>query len=263
MAFSHKHNTDDIYFRAVILGFLGVLNDKIFIKNIISDTEESLTNVPFNFESSGDSRFMQDFFLNTNDCDLTKVEGNYDAMPRGIITLESFNIDSGGLVNKWVRGVYTKESPEGNLETYSANINVIPFTFSFSCKIICDTYLNSFKVVQELVKQFYKSKIFNITYNGFRVGCRAKFSEDYNTEKSFQYDYGTEESVYVSFNIEVESYMPVIDESTERHNANRIDSFGIKLTEPRFDTSSNVSPIINTDHFSPYGYDIDGNSKTK
>ena len=259
--FSMKYNTDDVFLRAVIVGFLGVLDKKIVYKQQISETEVKYIEVPFRYNNSGDSRFMQDFFLFNNDCNTLVVDTNYDIIPRGMINLESFNIDSGNLTNKWVRGTYTKESAEGNLETYSAMINPVPMSISFSCSLVVDSLIDSFKIVQEIIKQLYKTKIFHITYNGFRIGCRAKFSEDNKINKTFEYDYGSETNATIEFNIEVESYLPVVDESTERHNSNRISEFSPNLGMANFDGTSNASPVINTDYFSPYGYNIDGDPK--
>lgn len=245
-AFNQHYNSDNVYDRAVILGLLGLLDGKIVIYHQISDTERKEVIVPFNFNNAGDSRFLQDYFLPTNECLPGMAQGNYDSFPRGIIKLDSSNIDSTGLTNKWVRAVYTKETPEGNLETYSAYMNPVPMNFTFSVSLGCDSMIDCLKIKQEIIKILYKARIFHITFDGFRIGCRAKFPEDYNVDKTFEFDYSSEENVYLNFSIEVESYFPILDLTTERHNSNRIENFDLNINNQKFDTTSNVSGIIDT-----------------
>ena len=42
------------------------------------------------------------------------AEGNYDPIPRGIITLSSFNVKSSDLVNKYVRGTFQRDEFDEN-----------------------------------------------------------------------------------------------------------------------------------------------------
>ena len=110
MAFQHKYNTDNIHSRAIIVGLINMLNNKIQYENQLSNTEKDVIEVPWFFAKSVDERFLQDYFTFWSDCIHPKlVDGNYDITPRGIITLTSKGIESSSLTQRFVRGSYVKE----------------------------------------------------------------------------------------------------------------------------------------------------------
>ena len=260
--FLHKYNTDNVHSRAVIVGIVNLLNDKIFYENVLGDDSIDTVYVPFFYNMGGDERFLQDYFLNWNDCIHPKfdcgeftgnfADGNYDVIPRGVVTLSSKTIDTGKMTHRFVRGNYVKEV-NGVLQTFSAFLNSIPITMSFEINIETDTYLDAFKIEQTLVETFYKNQVFSVTYKGFRVPCQAGFSEDYGVEKTFEFSYQDNNQTTLKFNIEVETYFPVLDRTTEMSNAKRIAGFNTvdisseEYNKPRFTFNS---PNPNEKYFS-------------
>lgn len=222
MAFTHRHNTDDVFSRAVIVGLINLLNNKIQYTNILSDTETDVIDVPWFFNQAGDERFMQDYFTFWNDCIHPKLSpGNFDVIPRGNCTLTGENIDTGMLTHRFVRGKRVKEI-DGRLETFNAYLNSIPLSMSFDCEILCDTQLNAFKIQQTIREVFYKVQIFHTSYDGFRIPCQTGFPESMGLEKTFEYSYGDDNKITLSFQLEVETYQPVMDKTSERHDSNRM-----------------------------------------
>jgi hypothetical protein len=260
--FLHKYNTDDVHSRAVIVGIINLLNDKIFYENILGDNSIDTVYVPFFYNMGGDERFLQDYFLNWNDCIHPKfdcgeftgnfADGNYDVIPRGIVTLTSKTIDTGKMTHRFVRGNYVKEV-NGELQTFSAFLNSIPINMAFEVTIETDTYLDAFKIEQALVETFYKNQVFSVTYKGFRIPCQGGFSEDYGLEKTFEFTYQADAKTTLKFNIEVETYFPVLDRTTEFSNAKRIAGFNTidisseDYNKPRFTFNS---PVPNEKYFS-------------
>ena len=49
MAFQHKHNTDNVFSRAVIVGLINLLNNKIQYTNVLGDNETDVISVPWFF----------------------------------------------------------------------------------------------------------------------------------------------------------------------------------------------------------------------
>lgn len=213
MGFNDKYNTDNVHFRAVIIGLLNFLNTKVQFEQVVSDDDVRMIPVPFYFyQFAGDERFMQDFYLYYKpDCDgPTKAEGNYDPVPRGVINMTTAQVNTAALVNKFVRGTYNKEV-DGRIEARSAYINVIPLTIGFDVEILSNGVVESMKIVQEAISIFYKAATFNVDYKGFRVPCQIGFSEEYNVEKPITFSFGDENKVTIKFTIEMETYLPVID----------------------------------------------------
>jgi hypothetical protein len=224
--FLHKYNTDNVHSRAVIVGLVNLLNTVVQYDNILGDNTFDRVTVPFFYSMTGDERFLQDFFLEWSDCVHPKhADGNYDVIPRGIVTLTSNTINTSAMTHRFVRGSYAKEV-DGQLQTYNAFLNSIPLAMQFDVVIEADTNLDAFKIQQSIIETFYKTQVYSVSYKGFRVPCQVGFPEDYGLEKTFEFTYQTESKIEVKFQLAVETYMPVIDPTTERNNWNRITTAG-------------------------------------
>lgn len=255
--FLHKYNTDNVHSRAVIVGLVNLLNGKIMFENVLSDTSIDIVYVPFFYNQGGDERFMQDYFLQWNDCINPKhADGNYDVIPRGVVTMSSKTIDTSKLTHRFVRGTYVKEV-NGQLQQFNAYINSLPISMSFSIDIETDTNLDAFKIEQAIMETFYKTQVFSVNFRGFRIPCQVGFAEDYGIQRTFEYTYQANQRIKMSFTIELETYYPVTDPTTERSNSNRISLGGntVSLQEawpesyasPRFDF---LTPRSNEKYFS-------------
>lgn len=224
--FLHKYNTDDVHSRAVIVGLVNLLNTRIHFNNVLSDTNIDTVTVPFFYSMTGDERFLQDYFLEWNDCIHPRTaDGNYDVIPRGIVTLTSNTINTTAMTHRFVRGSYTREV-NGQLQTFNAFLNPIPLSMGFDVVIEADTNLDAFKIQQSIIETFYKTQVYSVSYKGFRVPCQVGFPEDYGLEKTFEFTYESNSRINIKFNLAVETYLPVTDPTTERSNANRITSAG-------------------------------------
>ena len=217
MAFNDRYNTDDVHMRAVLVGLINLLNKNVLIEHVISDTESKMTSIPFYPAMANDERFMQDFYMHYHpDCQSYYVEGNYDQIPRGVIELSSFTIDSASLVNKFVRGTYHRQDTDGQVKAFSDYINVIPIRMTYDVEIICGSLLEAFKVVQEFIATFYKAATYQVSYKGFRVPCQVGFAQDYTIEKPTEFSYGDDKTIKVNFPLEMETYQPVVGDPFQR-----------------------------------------------
>jgi len=69
MNFLEKYNTDDVFFRGIIIGLLSKLNEVITYEQVDSDQSTSKIYIPFFYSMVGDEPFLQDFYLSYEDCD--------------------------------------------------------------------------------------------------------------------------------------------------------------------------------------------------
>lgn len=218
----HKFNTDNVHARAVIVGLVNLLNSKIQYDNIYSDTEFSTVTVPFYYNFGGDERFLQDYFLEWNDCITPQMaDGNVDPIPRGIVTLESSTINTNQLTNRFVRANYVKQVGNEVL-SYNSFLNSIPLTMNFAVVIAADTALDAFKIQQSVLEIFYKTQVFSVEFKGFRVPCQVGFPEDQGIEKTFEFTYQGETDIRFNVALQLDTYFPVTDKTTERFNGNRM-----------------------------------------
>ena len=238
--FSHKHNTDDVHLRSVIVGLVNTLNNEVTIKNVVSDTEVKIVKVPFFYAFSGDEKFMQDYFTNWSDCAPDFIEGNYDPIPRGNMTMTGINILNANQTSRFVRGYYTKEV-EGQLVRYNSYLNSIPMSLRFNMKVLVDSVLDAFKINQEIIRIFYKTMVFRVNFAGSVIPCQVGFPEDYTVDKQFEYTYGDQLRTTLSFDLEVETYLPIFDAKNEMFAGSKIENFGIGVTAmPRGASSQSV-----------------------
>jgi hypothetical protein len=243
----NRYNTDNVHARAVIVGLVNLLNSKVQYENIFSNTEILPVTVPFYYNFGGDERFLQDYFLHWNECVIPQmVDGNVDQIPRGIVTLTASTINTNMLTNRFVRGNYVKQVGNEVL-TYNSFINSIPLTMDFTVEITADSSLDAFKIQQSVLETFYKTQVFSVEFRGFRVPCQVGFPEDQGIEKTFEFTYQDDTKIGFNVPLQLETYYPVTDPTTERFSGNRMNypggpnlelTFDERYTLPRFTISS-------------------------
>jgi len=257
MAFSHKYNTDDVLIRACIVGLVNELNNRINYEQQWTDKETQTVKVPFFYAMSGDERFLQDYFSNWSDCAPDFIEGNTDPIPRGTIFLTGVSVLSGNLTNRYVRGYYNKEV-DGELKRFNSYINSIPVQLNFSAEILVDTSIDTFKIIQSAIAVLYRTLVFNVNYKGFRIPTQAGFPDNYNTDKQFEFTYGNTDRLKTTFDIELQSYLPIPDPTQEFFAGNNIQQTNLTVetgpvtppAPPLTDEQNYTNPPI-----SPFGGD--------
>jgi hypothetical protein len=230
--FLEKYNTDEVFLRGLIMGLIKSFNDKLTYIQINDQQEVLEVFVPFFYSMTGDESFLQDFFLEYKECltDKTVAEGNYDVLPRGIVTMQSSEINTGGLGNKFTRMTYSKESLEGEMKTYSSYTNSIPLNVSFNVAMKIDTMLDAFKMYQAVIPTFYKTYTYSFEYGGFRIPVQVGFPESYEINKQLEFSYASNDYIQFNFSVAVETYFPEKDLSTEKFRGNMMQA-GIKMNE--------------------------------
>jgi hypothetical protein len=111
---------------------------------------------------------------------------------------------------------------KGELLRYNSYLNSIPLNMTFKVDLIVDTSIDSFKIVQQIIKTFYKTLVFRVNFGGTVVPSQAGFPEAYTVNKLFEYTYGENSRITISFDLEVESYYPIFDSTQEMFAGNRI-----------------------------------------
>lgn len=227
--FSHKYNTDDVLIRAIIVGLVNSMNEKISFTNVISDTESKVVNVPFYYNFSGDERFIQEYFQDWSDCLPQMIEGNYDPIPRGSLMIGGVSVVNANMTSRFVRGNFVREE-KGELLRYNSYLNSIPMSLIFNVDVLVDTSLDAFKITQSIIKTFYKTLTFRVNFGGVVIPSQAGFSEAYDMQKLVEYTYGDDTKIHIKFDIEVESYYPIFDSKQEMFGGNRIEKTAVGVT---------------------------------
>lgn len=246
--FLEKYNIDEVFLRGVIVGLLRSLNEKVTYTQINEQQEVLEVYIPFFYSMSGDESFLQDFYLDYLDCDGNSpfAEGNYDIIPRGVVTLSGVNIDTASITNGFVRATYNVETAEGQMKAFSAYTSSIPLSMTFDIKLRADTLLDTFKIFQSVIQTFYKVYSFNVEFGGMRVPAQVGFPEQYQNDKQLEFTYlSTQKYIETTFSITLETYYPQKDIATERFRGNLMQA-GIKL---KLSIGDNVVSSVNSSLF--------------
>ena len=229
----NNSNTQDIFLRNATLSLLDLLNREIIIDMVRGEVVEK-HEIPVFYNFAGDEGFMKDFFTELpNDCKYpTRAEGNYDIYPRGIITLNSFQIRPGDLTNKFVRGSFNQEEvdDEGQkkLKAYSARLLSLPLTLKFSLKFESDNLNKAFKILEKIFDFYYKNQVKYFQFRGMRIPAQISFPETADIQKNYNFTYSDDTKVAFSLALDMETYFPSFDDYSVRFKGNTIRQFNIR-----------------------------------
>lgn len=242
MALYQRYNNENVFERAIIAGLLNVLNNKIQYEQIWSNEQIETISCPFYYNMAGDERFMQDFFTHYSDCEPPRpVDGNFDFFPRGELTYTGAIIDAQRITSRYVQGLYLKDV-NGQLQTYRSFLYSIPLNINFDCEVWADTQITGLKIVRAIREVFYKTVTFYVYYKGMRVGCTVGFPEDIMLEKNIQYSFETANTtrIKIKFTLQVETYQPVFDPTTETNANNYMSGIGYRLWQANEKNDGNI-----------------------
>jgi hypothetical protein len=207
-AYNAEFNTDDVYLRYIIIALLAELRNKIYYYNYV-DGNKVKVEVPFYYSVTGQERFLLDKFL-FDALDTEKAVGDYERVPRGIIELDSGSIDSGSLINKYVRGEFLREI-NGTLKTFSLSTQLIPLNLNFKATIVASNNLEMFKIFQAIISSLYKTSNFYVDMGGFKVQSSVVIPEDLSQQRPVEFGFTDRKEYLIDFNLEAKSFTFVFE----------------------------------------------------
>lgn len=228
-------NTDDIFMRNLTIALLDLLNSTMSI-NLARNDEVETFNVPFLYNYGTDEGFLKDFYVGLpDDCQIPVAEGTYDIIPRGIVTLNSFQVKTSDITNKFVRGSFTEpergSQGENILTGYSAMLYSLPISAKFDVKIICDNLNKAFKIAERMLEVNYSNRVMYFQYHGVRIPAQFQFpsTENFAEGKKYTFSYADNNKLNVTMSIDVETYFPSFEQSSKRkaQNAMRDINFSV------------------------------------
>lgn len=226
-------NTQDIFLRNASLAVLDILNRRIII-DLVRDGVVESHEIPFLYNNAGTGGFMQDFFIDIpGDCKYPEfAEGNYDKLPRGIVTLQNFVIKSSDITNPFVRATYKQEAIDPTndvkvMKAWSSRLKSLPMDLKFEVKIKSDNLNKTFKIVEKIFDFYYKNEVVYFQYRGIRIPGQLRFPETITNDKKYSFTYDNDQNVTTSFELEFETYYPSFDDSSTMYKGDTIHQFNI------------------------------------
>ena len=252
-SYNQLFNTDDSVIRHVIIGLLADLNNKVYFYRQMDNKTRVAIDVPFYYSVTGDDQFLRDNFLfSTPDganCspDGTPADGNYDRVPRGVANLTSINIESAKLVNKRIRGNYSKLDDQGAMQSYTAEFMMIPVTMAMDIDIMVSSQLDSLKITEMILKKLYKSNYFyvevgHLSEGTYKIASYYALPDDYTNDRPIEYTYDDKGRYKLTFEIQVNTFLPVFEFDTELHAGNRMFTIDLTVTNQNQATFVGLNP---------------------
>ena len=89
--------------------------------------------------------------------------------------------------------------------------NFLPVTLGFSVTLICSNNLEMLKVSESIMSKLYKGTLFNCDLGMFRVNAAMIVPEDYSQDRLFEWGLNDKKEFQVTFDMELQSFMPVFE----------------------------------------------------
>lgn len=206
--YNQEYNKDNVVLRYIIVATLAELKSQLYYYNLVDDKRVKV-DIPFYYSTTGEERFLQDNFL-YDTVDQGKAIGDYEVVPRGILQLQGFSINTDELTNKYVDANYIILCNDGIVRTLVAETNFIPITLNFDTTIVVTNTLEILKVSEVLVSKLYKSKLFYVDLGMCTMQSLLSIPEDFSEEKPFEFQVDTKKEYQITFSTEVKSFIPVL-----------------------------------------------------
>lgn len=235
-------NTDDIFLRNLTIALLDLLNREMELDISRDDHKETFT-VPFVYNYGTDEGFLKDFYIGLPDnCKVPAAEGTYDIIPRGIVTLSSFQVKSSDITNKFIRGSFTEpergENDRNVLTGYSAQLFSLPLSVKFDIKIICDNLNKAFKIAEKMLDVNYANRVMYFQYHGVRVPAQFQFPTSETVDKKYSFKLEDNNKINITLSVDVETYFPSFEKTSKRNSKNVIERFNVNR---RTDSGDNLA----------------------
>lgn len=208
--YNQKYNKDDVFIRSMIVCLLAEMNKKMYIYNRLDDGSVQKVDIPCLYSITGGERFLKDEFY-YDALEQGKAFGDYEKVPRCMVNLTSFNVNSAEQTNKYNRTKIVRES-KGVLRTLYMNVEWIPVTLAFDCRVICANNIELLKVTEMIVSKIYKNpNYFKVDFGMFNVDACLSVPTDYNHELPQEFGLSEKKEFSTSFSVEMKSFIPAFE----------------------------------------------------
>lgn len=208
--YNQKYNKDDVFTRSMIVCLLAEMNKKMYIYNRLDDGSVQKINVPCLYSITGGERFLKDEFY-YDALEQGKAFGDYESVPRCMVNLSNFTVNSAEQTNKYNRTKIVREVHK-ELRTLYLNVEWIPVTLSFDCKAICSNNIELLKITECVVSKIYKNpNFFKVDYGMFNVDACMSVPTDYNHELPQEFGLNEKKEFSTSFNVEMKTFLPAFE----------------------------------------------------
>lgn len=208
--YNQKYNKDDVFTRNMIVSFLAELNKKIYYYNRLDDNTVERVDVPCLYSITGGERFLRDEFY-YDALQLGKAIGDYERVPRCMVSTNGITVNSSEQTNKY-NHTKINRTIRNKVRTLYLNVEWIPITLSFECKVICSNNIELLKLSECIISKIYKNpNFFKVDYGMFSVDAAMSVPTDFNHDKPQEFGLNEKKEFSTTFTAEMKTLMPAFE----------------------------------------------------
>jgi hypothetical protein len=203
-----KFNFEDVFFRDLTVCVLDTLEGQLKWVNKFS-SGDVFVNVPFYYSLSGDERFLLDTFQDDIVSENRYVELNTDIIPRGHITMKSFNIMSDEFANPnvWLRMVVENQV---EIRKVLAKVRAVPITVEYELTILLSNEIDTFKCSQAIMDTLWIYKFMYFEHNFMNIDAVILMPDTSSIEINREKNLTSDNTIKMTVNFQVQTYYPAI-----------------------------------------------------
>jgi hypothetical protein len=201
-----KFNFEDVFFRDLTVCVLDTLENQIKWTNRFSSGDR-FVKVPIYYSMTGDERFLLDSFSDDIVSENRFVELNTDIIPRGHLTMTSFNIKSDEFANPnvWLRMVVENEVEMRKIIT---KVRCVPISVSYDLTILLSSELDTFKCSQAIMDTMWLYKFMYFEHNFMNIDAVMLMPDTNQVEMSRDKNLTSDNSIKLKCSFTVDTYYP-------------------------------------------------------
>lgn len=243
-----RFNFEDTFFRDLTVCVLDTLEGQVRWVNRFSSGDFPV-NVPFYYSLTGDERFLLDTFADDVVSDNRFVDLNTDQIPRGHITLKSFNINSDEFANPnvWLRMVVENEV---EIRKVLAKVRAVPISVNYDLEILLSSEIDIFKCSQAIMDTLWLYRFMYFEYNFMNIDAVINMPDSSSIEIAREKSMQSDNTIKLTVSFEVQTYYPAF-------RKDRVSDKGYTKTDG-VESDMNERPVQGgfSDYFNkPYNYE--------
>ena len=228
-------NFEDVFFRDLTVCVLDTLEGQIkWINRFTSG--DVFVQVPIYYSLTGDERFLLDSFSDDIVSENRFIELNTDLIPRGHLTMTSFNIKSDEFANPnvWLRMVVENEF---EIRKVLGKVRAVPITVNYDLEITLSSEIDTFKCSQAILDTLWIYRFMYFEHNFMNIDAVLTMPDTNSIEMSREKNLTSDNNIKLKCSFTVETYYPafrrdrIIDEGYSReYGSGMSDGNGFAIT---------------------------------
>jgi hypothetical protein len=201
-----RFNFEDVFFRDLTVCVLDTLEGEIKWVNRFTSGDR-VVNVPFYYSMTGDERFLLDSFTDDVVSNSRYVDLNTDIIPRGHLTLTSYEIRSDEFANPnvWLKMVIENDD---EIKKYLTKLRAIPISAKYDLTILLSSEIDTFKCSQAIMDTLWLYRFMYFEHNFMNIDAVMMIPDSSNIEINREKTLTSDNTIKMTVSFEVQTYYP-------------------------------------------------------